>query len=46
LIESAFSRALSALTRALSLLESGFSGIGTWLTGGVTTCAAAGETPA
>jgi hypothetical protein len=46
LIESAFARALSDFTRALSLLESGLGGIGTWLTGGTTTCAPAEETPA
>jgi hypothetical protein len=48
LMESIFTLVLSDLTRAVSALESdvGFGGIGTWLTGGGTTCAYAGETAA
>jgi hypothetical protein len=47
-MESAFRRALSDLMRALSVVESavGLVGIGTWLTGGGTTCASTRETPA
>jgi hypothetical protein len=48
LMESAFAWALSDLARALSDVESavGFAGIGTRLTGGGTTWASTGETPA